>query len=329
MNLTTGPLKILIVRFSSIGDIVLTSPVIRCLKEQLPGAEIHYLTKKPFAHIPGNNPHVSKVYALEDKLAPLIPLLKSEKYDYIIDLHNNLRSWYVKLRLQVRSSSFNKLNLEKWLLVNLKKDLLPPIHIVDRYMETVMFLKVYNDGKGLNYFIPPADEVNAASLPASHQNGYIAFAIGAQHATKRLPLHKIIEICRNLDTPVILLGGKDEQYVAGQVVQHTGAVVFNACGMYNLNQSASLIRQADAVISHDTGLMHIAAALRKKIISVWGNTVPEFGMYPYRAAASHIIEVKGLPCRPCSKIGYAHCPRGHFKCMELIDTKKIVSLLTN
>ncbi|HUM45662.1 MAG TPA: glycosyltransferase family 9 protein, partial [Chitinophagales bacterium] len=108
--------------------------------------------------------------------------------------------------------------------------------------------------------------------------------------------------------------------------------IFNGCGKFSLNQSASLLKSARLVITHDTGLMHIAAALRKKIISVWGNTVPEFGMYPYYGTAVHqegIVQIQGLPCRPCSKIGFEKCPKGHFRCMQLIDENEIVKMVEN
>ena len=91
--------------------------------------------------------------------------------------------------------------------------------------------------------------------------------------------------------------------------------IHNGCGRYSLHQSASLLRQAAFVVSHDTGLMHIAAAFGQRIYSIWGNTVPEFGMYPFRTEYE-ALEVPGLPCRPCSKIGFAQCPQGHFRCMR-------------
>lgn len=311
--------KILIIRFSSIGDIVLTTPVIRCLKEQLQGAAIHYLTKKAFAGILENNPYVDKVYTIEKNVSEAVKELKQENYEHIVDLHNNLRSLQVKLSLGKPSSSFKKLNFQKWLLVNFKINRLPKIHVVDRYMETVKTLGVINDNKGLDYFIPEEDEINFSYFPAPHQNGFTGFVIGANHLTKRLPVEKIISICRKISQPIVLLGGKEDEARGEEIRKVMDGIVYNACGKYNLNQSASLVKKADKVITHDTGLMHIAAAFKKEIISVWGSTVPEFGMYPYLPApTSEIIEVKGLSCRPCSKIGYDECPLGHFKCMRNI-----------
>jgi heptosyltransferase-2 len=204
---------------------------------------------------------------------------------------------------------------------------MPEKHIVDRYFEAVKRLGVKNDGHGLEYYIPEEDIVDAAYLPATHRSQYVAFAIGGKHATKCLPAEKITEICKKSGKPVILLGGR-EDFEKGELIRNgTGEHVFNACGTFSLNQSADIVRNAEVVITHDTGLMHIAAAFGKKIISVWGNTVPELGMYPYmpeREDNSRIIEVLGLSCRPCSKLGYQKCPKGHFNCMQKINIQSII-----
>lgn len=331
------PLKILIIRFSSIGDIVLTTPVVRCLKQQLQ-AEVHFLTKKAFRGILDSNPYIDKVYTIQSRASELADELKVEKYDWIIDLHHNLRSLQVKWMLRRKSRSFDKINLQKWLMVRFKWNVLPKTHIVDRYLNTVKKLGVKYDGQGLDYFIPKSQEVALSSV-ATDQNftdewydlvqkgQYIALVIGAAHFTKRLPVHKLIEVCQKITLPVLLLGGPDDRATGDQIAQTGGTHVYNTCGQYSLHQSASLVQQAQRVITHDTGLMHIAAALHKPIVSVWGNTIPEFGMtplYPYGADNNISIEIKNLSCRPCSKIGFDVCPKGHFRCMELIEMEEIV-----
>ena len=319
-------MKILVLRFSSIGDIVLTTPVVRALAQQLPGAQVHFATKPGYRSLLEPNPYITKVHCLTGSLGELVESLKAEQFDYIIDLHNNLRTRLIKLRLGVKSSSFDKLNWQKWLLVNFKIDKLPRVHIVQRYLAAAAPLGVHDDGQGLDYVIPAGQEVDLATLPADFQRGYVAVAIGAQHATKRLPLEKLVALCARLaPRPIMLLGGPEDAAVAEAVVaavnQHspihpsTHSPIAHGCGRYSLHQSASLLRQADFVVSHDTGLMHIAAAFGKEIFSVWGNTVPAFGMYPYRTEFK-VLEVNGLSCRPCSKIGFAKCPQGHFKCMR-------------
>ncbi|HUH32938.1 MAG TPA: glycosyltransferase family 9 protein [Daejeonella sp.] len=323
----TENLKILVIRFSSIGDIVLTTPVIRCLKQQLNGAEIHYLTKRKFKTVLASNPHIDKLHFLDDKLSDTISSLKQEHFDVLIDLHHNLRTLIIKTRLGIRASSFDKLNWQKWLLVNLKVNRLPPIHIVDRYLDTVKFLGVKNDDKGLDYFLNSEHDLSSL-LPPSHQV-FTGIAIGAQHATKRLPQHKLIELCKGLPDPVVLLGGPEDAPRADEICNEAGAHVFNGCGQFSLDQSAYLVKMARQIITHDTGLMHIAAAFDKPIVSVWGNTIPGFGMYPYKTSRSVVAEVNHLPCRPCSKIGYQKCPLGHFKCMNDIPVSFIIDNLEN
>lgn len=308
--------KFLILRFSSIGDIVLTTPVVRCLKLQYPEAEVHYTTKKSYRTLLENNPYIDKVFVLENGLNELIKLLQLEDYDYIIDLHNNLRTSIIKFRLGVKSFRFDKLNLQKWLLVKFKKNFMPNVHIVDRYMKTVEYLGVKNDNGGLDYFLPEKDKMPLDWLPENFRNGYAVYAIGGQHETKKLPLHKMIELCQTIKLPLVLIGGKEDTIISEQLTINIKNIpMIDACGKRNFNQSASIIRNAKLVYTHDTGMMHVAAAFKKKIVSVWGNTVPEFGMYPYQTDFE-VIENKDLNCRPCSKIGYDNCPLGHFKCMN-------------
>lgn len=309
-------MKILVIRFSSIGDIVLTTPVIRCLKRQL-GAEIHYYTKPAFQSILEANPYIDKVHLLSKGRFPFLKQLREENFDYIVDLHNNLRTRLVKLYLGRPSMAFRKLNFEKFLLVNFKINRLPDTHIVDRYLDTVRKLQVRDDGEGLDYFIPKNAEVDLSQLPPTHQSGYDAMVVGASFGTKRLPLHKLRELSQVISSPIVVLGGKEDMEAGHYLEKTFPGKVYNGVGKYSLNQSASLVRQANTVYSHDTGLMHIAAAFQKKIVSIWGNTVPSFGMYPYKTPFE-VIENKALPCRPCSKIGYNQCPEGHFLCMEAL-----------
>lgn len=326
-----GVRKILIIRFSSIGDIVLTSAVVRCLKQQLDGAEVHFLTKTQFGPILSSNPNIDKLWLYDHNFKELIPQLKSQEFDFIVDLHKNYRSAFVKNRLGVSHASFPKLNLRKWLAVQLKLNCLPDVHIVDRYFKAAASLDIKNDGRGLDYFIPAADEVEFSMLPSTHRAGFVAMVIGGKHNTKIFPAEKVIEVCKQLARPVVLLGGKEDRDRGDQIAGSTGTMVFNVCGLFNINQSASLIRQAGAVLSNDTGLMHVAAAFKKPVVSVWGNTIPAFGMYPYLPAEcksdSLIAEVIGLSCRPCSKLGHHSCPKKHFRCMKEIDLAEIVTFL--
>ena len=320
--------KFLIIRFSSIGDIVLTTPVVRHLKKYVEGAEVHFLTKKKFSEIVEHNPYIDKVHLYDRNFGQLVSELRDELFDYIIDLHHNLRTARLRTRLRVLTFSFDKLNLKKWLLVNFKVNKMPDVHIVDRYMETVKFFVSENDNEGLDYFIPKKDEVDLSVLPPEFQGDYVGLVIGAFHNTKKMPTDRLIELCEKIDQPVVILGGAGDKSEAEKIASRNKSKFFNACGQFNLNQSASLVRQAQLIITHDTGLMHIAAAFKKKIISLWGNTVPEFGMYPYLADKnSKIVQVEGLKCRPCSKIGFSRCPKKHFKCMNDINLEEIKEIM--
>lgn len=324
-------IKILIIRFSSIGDIVLTTPVIRCLKQQLKNAEIHYITKKSFEIVLANNPYIDKLLTINKHVNEQKDFLSNQKYDYIIDLHKNIRSWQVKrLTKYKKAYSFDKINLQKWLLVNLKINRMPKIHIVNRYLNTAAPLGIINDKKGLDYFIATQDTLNIADLGQAYINGYIGIVIGAKHNTKQLPTERLIELCKKIAHPILLLGGKEDAQKAEDIMQQCNKTnIINTCGKLNLNQSASAIEQAKLIITHDTGLMHIAAAYNKPIISIWGNTIPEFGMYAYipsNNSQNYIFENKHLKCRPCSKIGFNACPKNHFNCMNKQPIDKIAKL---
>jgi len=312
------PLKILVVRFSSIGDIVLTTPVVRILKKQI-NAQVHFLTFSRYKCILVNNPYIDKIHTIDENINEIISALKKENFDLLIDLHHNIRTQILKQKLGIKSKSFRKLNIQKWLLTTFKINILPNIHIVDRYLETVKHLGITNDNLGLDFFLTDKDKVE--NLP----NDYVVFAVGGKHETKKLPTNKIISICNKLNTQIILIGGKEDFLTAEKIITATSNTK-NACGKYSIGQSAFIIKNAKYVITHDTGMMHIAAAFKKKIYSVWGNTIPAFGMTPYLAdARSKIIEVKNLSCRPCTKIGFDKCPKGHFDCMQKIDVNLFLS----
>ena len=325
--------KVLIIRFSSIGDIVLTSPVPRCIKNQNPDIELHYCTKKSFNSLVVHNPYIDKVHLLDGSLSDLIARLRKEKFDFVIDLHHNLRSKLIKLALGRPSGTFDKLNYEKWLFVNLKINKLPNIHIVDRYLQAAKPLGIKNDNLGLDYFIPEKDQVELEWLPENFRKGFVALVIGATYYTKKLPFEKLVELCDRIARPIILIGGKEDAGMGERLVDFFSLVkssehleeklkelgkktiLFNACGKFNINQSADLIKKSSHVFTHDTGMMHVAAAFKKHTFSIWGNTIPQFGMYPYKTKFT-IFENNKLECRPCSKLGYHKCPKRHFKCMK-------------
>ena len=327
-------MKFLLIRFSSIGDIVLTSPVIRCVKKQLPDVEIHYLVKPSFKSTVVNNPYITKLHLLQEDWSKTILDLKHEQFDFVIDLQRNLRSLRIKKSLKVPAFTFKKLNFRKLVFTKLKLNIMPENdHVVDRYLKTVEPFGVHNDGGGLDYFIATNEQVNSKDIPASHHAGYIGIVIGASFYTKKLPVYKLQELCSKIDHPIILLGGKDDATIGEEIKKLDPVKIYNACGKFSLNESADLIRRAKLIIAHDTGLMHIACALRKQVIAIWGSTTPSIGMYPYFGTnflSQQVIhpyddiQVHKLWCRPCTNIGRKKCPQGHFNCMKNMPIEEIV-----
>jgi ADP-heptose:LPS heptosyltransferase len=323
-------MKILIIRFSSIGDIVLTTPLLRCIKQQLPTATLHYITKEAFSEALGNNPYIDRIYTFSKSPSECLDELKKEKYDLIIDLQKNLRSFKLRVLLGRTSTTFPKLNVRKWLMVNLKLNYLPDIHIVERYFKATKKLGIHYDGKGLDFFINKEAEKAISIIPEDYQKGFFSISCGSRHITKQIPESLIVSLIKLSHLPFVLLGGNEDIEMGDRIVKECGKRAFNACGKLNLNGSAFLITKSHALITADTGLMHIGAALKKKVVSVWGNTIPEFGMYPLMPKGmeelAEIVELKEIRCRPCSKLGHPKCPKKHFNCMKLQDASKILKL---
>ncbi|MFT4062454.1 MAG: glycosyltransferase family 9 protein [Edaphocola sp.] len=331
-------MKLLVIRFSSIGDIVLTTPVLRCIKRQYPQAEIHYLTKKSFQDVVAYNPYIDTLHTFDGDLESTIAQLLPINFDYVIDLHKNLRTLRVKRALNTKVIGFDKLNVQKWLYVNFKWNLMPDKSIVERYFDGLKKLKVTNDGQGLDYFVPEHKQTKQDDIPFGHWAGFVGCVIGGSYFTKKLPVEKWKEFVALCPYPVILLGGPEDKEAGNEIAAADAAKVYNACGKFSLAESADLVRRAKVVVTNDTGLMHIAAAFKKPIVSLWGNTAPQLGMFPYYgynnlnqnvAPLSVMDEVKNLGCRPCSKIGYDKCPKGHFKCMNLLHMPTVAEQVRN
>lgn len=323
-------MKILIIRFSSIGDIVLATPVFRCTKMQLRDVKIHFVTKKMFADVTSTNPYIDRFFYFDENLDELIAELHKENYDCIIDLHNNFRSNQIKRALNKKSYTINKLNFQKFILTKLKVDVMPGRHITKRCLATVESLGVKDDGRGLDFFIPQQQRIDENDLPHSHLAGYIAIVIAANHFTKKMPVHKLQELCQKIPFPIVLVGGESEKKAGDEIASIDDIKIYNACGKFNLYESADIVGKARMVISHDTGLQYIACALNKPLLAIWGGTSPLLDVEPYYAKnlMHHDPPIYeniflNLWCQPCSKYGLPHCPLGHFKCMEKQNTDYI------
>lgn len=299
-------LKILVIRFSSIGDIVLCSPVLRWLKNSYPESEIHFLTKPQFEGLVKENPRVDKVWLL-DNFKTTAKSLKTERFDLVVDLHKNLRSLRFRNYIRAKQSvSFKKLSLAKYFSVKTHNvDSLPKQHLVDRYKQGLQSIGIRTDDIGLEYY-----GEKQPTLFSDLPKAYNVLVAGAAHATKKLPDSLIRKIANASDLPLVILGAPNDDKDIFSAIE-----CINLCGKSSLQESAFVVKHAQKVYTSDTGLMHIAAAFARNIEIFWGNTVPEFGMYPYQTSHTN-HQVEGLACRPCSKIGFKECPKGHFKCME-------------
>ena len=324
--------KILIIRFSSIGDIVLASPVFRCVKKQLPDAQVHFLTKLSYKIVTAANPFIDKFFYYENNMEELIVRLKAENYDHVIDLHNNIRSNKIKRLLACDTHTIEKLTFQKFLLTQLNIDVMPDRHITQRSLDTVFALGVEDDGGGLDYFIAKEYELKRDDIPTSHLAGFIVIVIGATYFTKRFPVHKITELCNKINHPIILLGGKEDAANGKIIADNDSVKIYNACGKFNISESADIIKKAKLVVSNDTGMQYIACALKRPVIALWGGTSPDLDVEPYYGSnflsnqQKPIYEniVLNLKCQPCSKYGLDKCPLDHFNCMQKINVDELV-----
>lgn len=315
-------MKILVVRFSSIGDVVLTTPVLRSLKTALPDSELHFLVKPKFLDAVRHNRRVDKIYLYEPGVAKK---LKHEGYDWVLDLQKNVRSTWLTLRLGAKRATIDKQNLKKWRMVRFKTAETVP-HIVERYGAALGPPGLQLDDGGLEFFVSEESESTANAWLEGEKRIPIGMALGATYATKRWPFWN--ELADKIDPEKyvpVLLGGPGDAPVAEAFVRRFPSAI-NAAGRCNLNVSAALLSRCATLVTPDTGLMHIAAALGVPIVGIWGNTVPDFGMYPYRAR--HVVLENALPCRPCSKLGHRSCPQKHFRCMTLTTPDRVWNAVT-
>ncbi len=306
------------------GDIILTSPVVRNVKNQL-DSEIHFLVKKTFLDLVDHSPHISKTHSLNPDIKHSISALQNESFDLVIDLQKNRKSKAIVKSLGCESLSFDKLNVKKWLLVQSGIDLLPDIHIVDRYFKSLEPIQIVNDNLGNELFISPntTNSVQELNLPAE----FIAIGMGAQHKGKCLNQEQLSFIIEEATLPIVLLGGKRELELSRSIEKNSSKKIWNLTGKSSLLETAEIIRNSKITLSGDTGIMHMASAYKVPQISVWGCTSPKLGMFPYEAHEDSIIlEPIDHEKRPCAKLGN-RCKYAPNWCIQSIDPNRIVMAL--
>ena len=315
--------KILIIRLSSIGDIVLTSPVVRALKEQT-DASIYFLTKESYVHVLNNNPLIQKVFSISE-----MEEVMNKKFDLIVDLQKNLKSFFISILIKDKMKnthyiSYNKENVKKWLLINFKKNFFKYDHVIDRYFSELKKINIKNDNNGVDFFIPSSINKKSFSKQLPLENNYIAWVIGGTYKQKKISKEIIIKVCSKISKPVILIGGKLEKQIGEYICQKVKKPnLYNLCGSLSLDKSAFIIKNSSIVLTNDTGMMHIASAFQKKIISFWGCTKPSLGMYPYKSNENSIEINSHISSFPCSKLGNK-CLHSKDGCINSIKVNEIL-----
>lgn len=326
--------KVLVICGSTLADVVFATPVIRALKVQVDDVDLHVLADISTSFPLEENPYVDNIHYAEETVWRNYQNLKQQKYNIVVNLSEEWRSAFLVILLNIKSYSLKTIRWKRWLMVNLKIDQLPNKHLVHRMFEGVEELELKPDELGLDYFIPEKDKVSREWLPKAFWGEYMVFCIPAAYNTRKLTIDRMIELCDKINKPIVLLGGK-EDFEIGEVVSsffgksvsltydegllqlNKRTIVYNACGKFNFNQMASVIKQSRAVFTFDNEFIPVASALKKEIFGLWGNTILMFGKYPYRTKFT-VLENNRIECRPCTSKGFAKCPKGHFKCMNRI-----------
>lgn len=328
----------LIFRLSSIGDIVLATPFIRILRRTFPESRIDFAVRREFSEILRYNPYLSNLYEIDasagrNELQRWRDFFLTQQYDQVFDLHNNFRTKFMRAGLPAPVVTVNKRSARRWLLTRFKWNLLRgEIPVAERYIETASAFGLVPDGAGAELHVPREIEsrVKAAVRKENDRQSILALCPGAKHWTKRWPVESFTLLAREWTASpgraVFVLGGPEDQPLGNAIRQGAGEKVRNFCGHFTILETAALLDLCDAVVSNDTGLMHIAAARRRPLVAIFGSTVQEFGFFPYLCSA-RILERTDLSCRPCSHIGLDACPRTHFRCMREIDPERVSAAL--
>ena len=299
-------LKILVIRFSSIGDIVLTSPVLRLLNSSKK-YEVHFLTKNEYCSLVSENPNIHKIHLLKESLTNIFFDLKKENFDFIIDLHNNIRSniltfMLFKKTFKLKKSFFNTTN---------------NIHIAERYLLALKKLQIKNDNLGLDFFLSKELEKKF-----NYNENFIAWCIGSKHDNKKLSANKILEVSNAINYPIIFIGGSDDIEIADYILnQSSNKKIKNFCGSLSIQETATIIKNCSLLITNDTGFMHIGASFKIPIISLWGCTKPDLGYTPYQTNNHSIYIVSEKYVDSCHRYG-KKC-RSITKCIDYISSQKL------
>lgn len=330
MHKLKQPQKIAIIRLSAIGDIILTTPVIRAVKMKFPDAEIHFITKKQNASLVQHNPHLSKVIAFDSKETSLKELLKqvqSERYDWFIDIHKNLRSrvlrWFGNAR---ETSTYQKGYWRRFLLLKFRYRVKKPVvPIIEKYFVALKKYGITYDNQGTEVFTTENDQQKVASLLQGIKGQpFVTICPGASFKTKQWKESGFREVAKYFlaqNKQVVFLGGPTDVEICERLAKETGGI--SVAGKLKLLESAALLQQSELAITNDSGMLHLAQSQKTPVVAIFGPTSEEWGFFPLQYK-SKVVEKKDLACRPCHSKGSDTCPKGHFKCMNELEVEDVV-----
>ena len=315
-------------RFSSIGDVLLTTPLVRALKRRHSGAELYFVTKQAMAPLVADNPHVTRVVELRpnQSLTDLARALRELQPTHGLDLHGSLRSRALRMLVPTRWSGYSKRKIARRALIAAKINLYGShVPVPERYFEAARALDVHPDVRGPEFFLAEGTRERMERWLIEHRlpdRGFAAFAPGAAHATKRWPLDHwrvLLDRLRHMGYGLLALGGPDDRALAATL----GSSIVNAAGQLTLQESGACLARAAVVVSGDTGVMHMATAVGTPVVSLFGPTVEAFGFFPYKSHAT-VVQLD-LRCRPCSAMGTERCPLGHHRCLVDIAPDRVAA----
>ena len=334
-------IKTLILRLSSIGDIILTTPFLRRLHAAYPDAEVVFATRHEYADLVRHSPYITKLVEVDaekgnDHLHCVNRELDACEYTLIFDLHDNFRSRFLRSGLKGELRIINKPTLQWILLVGMKTDTYKEVvPVPERYIATGKDVGLQPDTLGPEIAVPDpileriSNRIRAGDVWTS--SPIIGFCPGAKHFTKQWPEEYWLKLCtsvlENTSCSIAVFGGPADRKLGQELESVDSVQVRNLCGDFTLLETAAAMRQCSLVVANDSGLMHMATASSVPVVAIFGSTVRQFGFFPYNSPSA-VLETEGLPCRPCTHIGKSHCPKGHFRCMTEILPAHVFNAMT-
>jgi heptosyltransferase-2 len=323
LNGVSAP-NVLLVRFSSLGDVLLTTPLIRAIRARHPAATLTALTRQAWAPLLSANPHLDQVVSVGpgQALVPLARAIRGARYTHLLDLHGSVRTRVLRLLVPGPWTGYDHRRRARTALISRHRDTYPDqVPVAERYFEAASDLDVRPDQEPADFYISPAAEARAGQWLAraglDGEETLIGLVPGAMHATKRWPVRHwrtLAQSIRQQGLAIVIVGSSADRMIASEIAEACGSPGAVAAGELDLQATGALLRRCRVAVAGDTGPMHMATAMRIPVIALFGPTVRQFGFFPYRARGA-VLELE-LPCRPCSSKGGPRCPDGHHRCLE-------------